>query len=225
MCFSKKLKRLRTEKELTQKELSNELKRLYGIDFSNRVISYYEREESGASIPDYLIVEALANYFNVSTSYLLGIKGKSQEEEIVQMLIEKTDNNSILWHKANEPDPNSCSLNMDEAIEKSFSLSKFLDEVNKKTLLLSDNLYCSRIGHNFYVLAYLDNHVELYYVNNDLDLDQDAHLKNKYYVMEIGDSKNIPLIYDLFESATIDDNKKNRTSKLKSLLDELNNID
>ena len=61
--FSKRLKTLRQEKHLNQIELSKLI--LVG----NKTISDYER---GISNPDFDTLQRIANFFNVSTDYLLG---------------------------------------------------------------------------------------------------------------------------------------------------------
>lgn len=61
--FSKRLKILRQEKHLNQVELSKTI--LVG----NKTISDYER---GVSNPDFETLQKIANFFNVSTDYLLG---------------------------------------------------------------------------------------------------------------------------------------------------------
>ncbi len=61
--FEKRLKKLRTEKNLTQKELGEK------INLNGSTISFYER---GKRIPDYKTLNQLADFFNVSTDYLIG---------------------------------------------------------------------------------------------------------------------------------------------------------
>ena len=63
MIFPKRLKRLRTEKDVSQEELGNIL------NLSKSTISLYE---SGKREPDYNTLNKIAQYFNVSTDYLLG---------------------------------------------------------------------------------------------------------------------------------------------------------
>ena len=61
--FSKRLRELRLEKGLTQKELAKEL------DMTQVTISYWE---SGEREPSINYIRALADYFDVTTDYLLG---------------------------------------------------------------------------------------------------------------------------------------------------------
>lgn len=63
--FGEKLKELRTNKKLSQKDLSKIL------NVSNTIISSYELS---LRMPSYDILVKIARYFNVSTDYLLGIK-------------------------------------------------------------------------------------------------------------------------------------------------------
>lgn len=72
--FKKILKDLRTERGLSQDEFAKEL----GI--SKGAVSYYE---TGQRVPDIVVLSALADYFGVSTDYLLGrTETKSVNEDI-----------------------------------------------------------------------------------------------------------------------------------------------
>ncbi len=62
--FAERLKYLRNEKELSQRQLANELK------ISNAAI---QRWESEMRIPNAEAIVLLAKYFNVSADYLLGL--------------------------------------------------------------------------------------------------------------------------------------------------------
>lgn len=61
--LSKRLKEVRTEKEKTQQEIANYL----GV-----TRPAYTAYESGNRQPDYETLQRLADYFNVTTDYLLG---------------------------------------------------------------------------------------------------------------------------------------------------------
>lgn len=63
-CFGKRLKLLRTEKKMTQKELG------MALGIRNSVISFYE---VGERIPSPEVLIKVAKYFRVSTDYLLGL--------------------------------------------------------------------------------------------------------------------------------------------------------
>ena len=65
MKFKEQLKALRIENNLSQSELAKELK------VSQRSVSSWE---TGFREPDYQMLETIANYFKVSTDYLLGLK-------------------------------------------------------------------------------------------------------------------------------------------------------
>ena len=78
--FGNRLKALRTEKRLTQKQLADQV----GVAVS--AISSYE---SGNRYPSYEVLITLARIFHVSTDYLLGLDKRTQidvsglkEEEI-----------------------------------------------------------------------------------------------------------------------------------------------
>lgn len=64
MAFSDRLVKLRSEKGLSQAELSNEL----GV--SKNSIYYYENEKR---VPDANTVIKFARFFNVTSDYLLGL--------------------------------------------------------------------------------------------------------------------------------------------------------
>lgn len=61
--FGKRLKLLRLQYKLTQTELGKNL------NLSQRAISSYE---NGLRFPDEVILNLIADYFNVSVDYLLG---------------------------------------------------------------------------------------------------------------------------------------------------------
>lgn len=61
--IGKRIKLLRTNKEITQKELSEYL------GLTPKMISFYEKEER---FPPHDIITKIADYFKVTTDYLLG---------------------------------------------------------------------------------------------------------------------------------------------------------
>ncbi len=63
MTFGRRLRELRKEKGLTQKELGDQL------NLADRTIGYYEADEH---FPDEPILHALADFFKVPMDYLLG---------------------------------------------------------------------------------------------------------------------------------------------------------
>ncbi len=63
--FGKKLKDLRTENGLTQRELGEKL------GYCNQTVSFWE---SGRREPDLDALVAVAKFFDVSVDYLLGLK-------------------------------------------------------------------------------------------------------------------------------------------------------
>lgn len=72
--FKRILKDLRTEKGLSQDEFAKEL----GI--SKGAVSYYE---TGQRVPDIVVLSAIADYFEVSTDFLLGrTETKSVNEDV-----------------------------------------------------------------------------------------------------------------------------------------------
>lgn len=89
--FSIKLKQLRTEKDLTQPELAKI------IGYSNSIISDWENNKAK---PTSTAIITLANFFNVTTDYLLGlenedgtkIKDTTEQEEYIPIVARSKDN-------------------------------------------------------------------------------------------------------------------------------------
>ena len=68
MLFNEKLKELRKEKKLTQKELANIL------DVSTTCYAGYEQ---GYREPDFKILKKICLFFDVSADYLLGLEDET----------------------------------------------------------------------------------------------------------------------------------------------------
>ena len=68
MLFNEKLKELRKEKKLTQKELANIL------DVSTTCYAGYEQ---GYREPDFKILKKICLFFDVSADYLLGLEAET----------------------------------------------------------------------------------------------------------------------------------------------------
>ncbi|HMM07200.1 MAG TPA: helix-turn-helix transcriptional regulator [Clostridiales bacterium] len=79
--FSERLKTLREEAGLTQKELGEQL------DISRGSIGFYE---NGERVPDIAFLDAAANYFEVSTEYLLGRTDIKSSDLDMKEICEKT---------------------------------------------------------------------------------------------------------------------------------------
>lgn len=77
------IRKLRLEKSVTQNELSNYL------GLTPKMVSFYEL---GERFPPYDIILKLADYFNVSTDYLLGRSTIKNAEELL------TNYNSLSEH-------------------------------------------------------------------------------------------------------------------------------
>lgn len=87
--MGEKLKSLRTEKKLTQKQIADQI----GLAIS--AVSSYE---SGTRYPSYDVLVRLAHIFHVSTDYLLGMTDKrnidvtglnDDEIELISQLVDK----------------------------------------------------------------------------------------------------------------------------------------
>lgn len=68
--IGQRVKELRTEKQLSQKALAEQLQ-LAGYEFSD--LTVLRIEQGTRFVPDYKVV-ALAEFFHVSCEYLLGVK-------------------------------------------------------------------------------------------------------------------------------------------------------
>lgn len=68
------IRELRLEKDITQSELSNYL------GLTPKMVSFYEL---GERFPPYDIINKLADYFNVSTDYLLGRSNIKNPEKFI----------------------------------------------------------------------------------------------------------------------------------------------
>lgn len=80
MAFGNRLKNLREERGLSQVELAKIL------NIANSTLSLYE---SGSREPNFEILKKIANYFNVSTDYILG------RNEVMSSQIENKENHNI----------------------------------------------------------------------------------------------------------------------------------
>ena len=70
MVFGERLKTLREDKGIYQKELA------FDLNVTSQTISYWE---IGRCFPDFQTLVKIANYFNVSTDFLLGNEKKAIE--------------------------------------------------------------------------------------------------------------------------------------------------
>jgi len=67
--FADRLLQLRQEANLTQEELSNSLNLKYNLGTNKGMISKYEK---GLHVPGFTFVDYVADYFGVTTDYLMG---------------------------------------------------------------------------------------------------------------------------------------------------------
>ena len=96
--FGKKLKELRKEAGLTQKQLAD---RLW---LKKSTVSYYEQS---VYYPSPEIMVKLSNIFHVTTDYLLGIEEKKQTIDVTDLTdedIEFLENAVKLLRKKNRPE-------------------------------------------------------------------------------------------------------------------------
>lgn len=92
--FGKKLKVLRTSKKISQKEFG----KIFGL--AESTIGMYERDERR---PDFELLNKFADYFEVSTDYLLGrtetIELTPQEKDEVEFQAFVNDPELGVWYK------------------------------------------------------------------------------------------------------------------------------
>lgn len=112
MKYGEKLKLLRNKRGLSQKELTDRL---------NLNRSTYARYETSTTQPDYDTLKKLADFFDVSTDYLLGhdkpVDEMSEDEinEEIKEIMKEVD----VWFK-NEPDDKREKLEMLRKIIKTY---------------------------------------------------------------------------------------------------------
>lgn len=68
--FGERFRLLRKEKKLSQKEMVEDFNKRFGLNYTNRSISKYEKN---LRKPEMNNIEKFAKYFDVSVDYLLGI--------------------------------------------------------------------------------------------------------------------------------------------------------
>lgn len=92
MKFSDKLRNLIEERNLTQKKVANDL---------NIAPSTMGGYVQGSSEPDFETLRRIAEYFNVSTDYLLGIKSincnNSVEDELLRVFRSLTNEQQCIF--------------------------------------------------------------------------------------------------------------------------------
>jgi transcriptional regulator with XRE-family HTH domain len=108
--FNIRLKELRSEKDILQKDVAKYL---------NITTSAYGFYEQGKRVPDIEIINKLADFFSVSTDYLLG---KSDIKEPADKFLEKAKDNeyTIALHNNNGYDeelPEEARKEIDNFIE------------------------------------------------------------------------------------------------------------
>lgn len=90
MTFGKRLKQVRLQKKLTQKDIADYLTRVHH-KVSHSTVSNWERD---AWSPDVETIRVLAQYLGVSTDYLLGneeTKNKTEPIDLMKILRDRDD--------------------------------------------------------------------------------------------------------------------------------------
>lgn len=102
MTFGKRLKQLMDEKEVTQKEVSENL---------NIAISTFNGYANDYREPDFSTLISLAKYFDVSADFLLGIT----KEKFLNIEIDNPDQLEVLVHYYNNMNSATRALLIEEA--------------------------------------------------------------------------------------------------------------
>ncbi len=87
--FGKRLKKLREEKNLTQNQLAEQL------SVNRDALAKWETDRA---FPDLIMIKSIAEFFDISTDYLLGKDDNSFEAQVVELL----RNNKDLLNKDEE---------------------------------------------------------------------------------------------------------------------------
>ncbi|MFS1663444.1 helix-turn-helix domain-containing protein [Streptococcus sp. zg-JUN1979] len=87
--FEKRLKELRLEHNLTQKELANK------INSTQASVGFWEQ---GLRKPKYESIEKLAKVFNVSPDYLLGNTDTKETDKELELSIDKAIDRSVAYN-------------------------------------------------------------------------------------------------------------------------------
>lgn len=154
--FIDNLKQLRWENNLTQKELAEK------VGISKSSIGFYE---NGDRIPDINTLSALADFFNVSTDYLLGRTDVKSMDLDTRIISEKTGLSEDVLSKI------ICSINTDKPIyvetrdsddESAFSISEY-SRIDVANMMMSDSLFIpliEKVGALFHVSTILKNVID-----------------------------------------------------------------
>lgn len=116
--FGKKLKALRTSKKISQKEFG----KIFGL--AESTIGMYERDERR---PDFELLNKFADYFEVSTDYLLG---RTDMSEISQEEKDEAEFQAF----ANDPELKRWYRELPKSKEEDLRMLRSMWEVIKKEI-------------------------------------------------------------------------------------------
>lgn len=116
--FGKKLKALRTSKKISQKEFG----KIFGL--AESTIGMYERDERR---PDFELLNKFADYFEVSTDYLLG---RTDMSEISQEEKDEAEFQAF----ANDPELKRWYRELPKSKEEDLQMLRKMWEVIKKEM-------------------------------------------------------------------------------------------
>lgn len=161
IIFRNRLKKLRTEKKLNQSDLAKEL----GI--SRGAVSYYE---NGERTPDINVLCSIAEYFNVSTEYLLGYSEEKESNLDIIDIKNKTglSEKSIL---------NLINLKNSDSSNYLKSINFLIDNCYAKEGYISKGKYYTPFAPG---LAFFDILDKILFKNYEVDSGEEyIYLKNK----------------------------------------------
>lgn len=92
MSFSKNLKRIREEKNMTLTDLAK------AIGKTQKVIEFYESDEYSLEYPDRDTVEEIAKALNIKSEDLIGEKYISPDRQFLNLISEQTIKGIMKWH-------------------------------------------------------------------------------------------------------------------------------
>lgn len=173
MILCERLRELRTERKLTQKQCAEQL----GVELSN-----YNKWENGIS-PNLETLCVIAQYFNVTTDYLLGIVNEQTNENVHIAKITKLSNEAIEALKLNTRFPEDSKYNIikfiNAILEEQYLIEKNINVNNGKiqsnqASLFADGLIRSitkylNIQTDGRLLCIERNNKNLYLLNNELE--------------------------------------------------------
>lgn len=125
--FGHRLKKLRTDEDLTLKELSEKIEEKYGIPLAFSTLGNYER---GYRVPDLFLFSKLAELFDVTSDYLLGVT-EFKNAKALQTNVVDTSNTDYCTKIDKNSNFSNMSINeVREIVKELKSLGIDFDKIN-----------------------------------------------------------------------------------------------